>query len=70
MDGTVEILVRKVAKLENEIVRLNARISTLEALHQSYGGNYSFNESESDFWKNDGWGSHNEPCPCDNERDW
>lgn len=70
MDSTVEILVRKVAKLENEIVRLNARISTLEALHQSYGGNYDFNESESDFWKNNGWDSPIAQCPCDSERDW
>lgn len=63
MDDAVEILIRKVAKLENEIVRLNARISTLEALHQSYGGNYEFNENNS-------WDSHIAPCPCDSERDW
>lgn len=31
MDSTVEILVRKVAKLENEIVKLNARMSAIEA---------------------------------------
>lgn len=31
MDSTVEILVRKVAKLENEIVKLNARLSDIEA---------------------------------------
>lgn len=46
MDDTVEILIRKVAKLENEIVRLNARISAIEALHQTYGSNYSYNESD------------------------
>ena len=31
MDDTVEILIRKVAKLENEIVKLNARMSAIEA---------------------------------------
>lgn len=31
MDSTVEILVRKVAKLENEIVKLNTRLSNIEA---------------------------------------
>lgn len=75
MDSTVEILVRKVAKLENEIVKLNTRLSAIEAQHQNYGGNYGGNygydnECESDFWKNDGWGSHIAPCPCDSERDW
>ena len=67
MDDTVEILIRKVAKLENEIVRLNARISAIEALHQTYGSNYSYNES--DYQKNGGWDSHIAQCPCDSERD-
>ena len=31
MDDAVEILIRKVAKLENEIVKLNARMSAIEA---------------------------------------
>lgn len=68
MDSIVEILVRKVAKLENEIVKLNARLSAIEAQHQTYGGNYSYDEN--DFWRNDGWDSHLAPCPCDRERDW
>lgn len=68
MDDIVEILVRKVAKLENEIVKLNARISAIEAAHQPYGGNYGYDEN--DYWKDDGWGSHIAPCPCDSERDW
>lgn len=63
MDNTVEILIRKVAKLENEIVRLNARISSIEAMHQSYGANYGYNE-------NDSLDSHIALCQCDNERDW
>ena len=70
MDSEVEILIRKVAKLENEIVKLNARISSIEAQHQTYGGNYRYNESEDDFWKNNGWDSHIAPCPCDSERVW
>ena len=70
MDDTIEILIRKVTKLENEIVKLNARISAIEAQHQTYGGNYNYNKSESDFLKNNGWDSHIAPCPCDSERDW
>ena len=71
MHGDDEILIRKVAKLENEIVKLNARMSAIEAQHQTYGVNYGYdNECESDFWKDDGWGSHIAPCPCDHERDW
>lgn len=68
MDDTVEILIRKVAKLENEIVKLNARMSAIEAQHQTYGGNYNYDDS--DFWRNNGWDSPIAPCPCDSERDW
>lgn len=76
MDDMIEILIRKVAKLENEIIKLNARISSIEAMHQSYGGNYgqsyggNYGYDENDYWKDDGWDSHIAPCPCDSERDW
>lgn len=72
MDDAVEILIRKVAKLENEIVKLNARLSAIEAQHQTYGGNYGSNYGydENDYWKDDGWDSHIAPCPCDSKRDW
>lgn len=39
-----------------------------EAQHQTYGGNYSYDDS--DFWRNNGWDNPIAPCPCDSERDW